>query len=135
MAIFNDVGLGWDGADYTIPPNRVLGAIAEIEQVITLSEIAAYHQRGTAPMAKLAQAFGTALRYAGAKVDDDEVYAGMIRGGDSQSVAIASVTTLLQMMLPPASIVQKAAPRGNGRRAGKRSSKSATRPLSSPPRP
>ena len=134
MAIFKEVVLGWDGADYTIPPDRVLGAIAEIEQVITLSEIAVYHQRGTAPMAKLAQAFGAALRFAGARVDNEEVYAGMLRGGDSQSVAIASVQTLLQMMLPPASIAQKATPQGNGRRAGMRSSKSATRPSSSPPR-
>ena len=135
MAIFSEVVLGWDGADYVIPAERVLGAIATVEQVITLSEIAAYHQRGTAPMAKLAQAFGCVLRYAGAKVGDDEVYAGMLRGGDSQAVAVSSVTTLLQMMLPPASIGAKAAPQGNGRRAGRRSSRSATRPSSSTPRP
>jgi hypothetical protein len=135
MAIFQDVVLGWDGANYTIPAERVLGAIAEIEQVITLSEIAAYNERGTAPMAKLAQAFGAALRYAGAKVANDEVYAGLLRGGDSQGVAVKSVTALLQMMLPPASFAQKEAPRGNGRGVGTRSSKSATRPSSSRPRP
>jgi hypothetical protein len=131
MAVFQEVKLGWGGKDFIIPPYRVLGAIAEIEQIITLPEVAAYSQRGTAPLAKLAQAFGAALRYAGAKVGDDEVYAGMLGAGDGQTAAVASVTTLLQMMMPPGAMMEKATPQGNRQPAGARLSRRATRPSSS----
>jgi hypothetical protein len=100
MKIFEDVTLTWKGQDHTIESTRVMGAIAKIEEVITLKELGEYANKGDAPMAKLAMAFGSVLRYAGAKVSDDEVYAGMFSGESGASV-MQSLSSLLTMMIPP----------------------------------
>ena len=102
MASFEDVRLQWAGEDYVIKANRMLGAIARIEDVVTLNELQRFGLRGTAPMAKIAMAYGAVLRYAGAKVTDDEVYAGMFgAGGTSAEAVVESVSTLVAMMIPP----------------------------------
>jgi len=126
MGIFEEVSLKWKGETYKIEPTKVMGAIAQVEEIITLKELGEYAQKGDAPMAKLAMAFAAVLRYAGAKVRDEEVYAGMF-GGDGQQSAIGSIATLLQMMIPPSAFAKtegnaKAAPTG-----GKSSSKKRTR--------
>jgi hypothetical protein len=127
MAIFEEVSLRWGGEEYKIEPTKVMGAIARVEEVITLKELGEYAQKGDAPMAKLAMAFASVLRYAGARVSDDEVYAGMF-GGESQTSALASITVLLQMMIPPSAYKQVA--KGNAQAAptgGKNSSKKPTK--------
>lgn len=97
--VFEPVVMTWKGVEYEIAPDRVMMLIAKIEDILTLSEIFAYQSRGAAPMGKLSMAYGVALRYAGAKVRDDEVYQGMFaEGGSSAGTAI---NALLSMMLPP----------------------------------
>lgn len=132
MGVFSNVTLGWNGKDYVIPADRVLGLIAEVEEIITLKEVAAFHQRGTAPMARLARAYSAALRYAGAgaEVTDEAVYQGMFAAEDQDSAVAVSIAALLQMMMPPATFARKVASQGNGQGAGALSSKSATRPSS-----
>lgn len=128
MAIFEEVSLRWGGEEYKIEPTKVMGAIARVEEIITLKELGEYAQKGDAPMAKLAMAFGSVLRYAGARVSDDEVYAGMF-GIESQTSALTSITVLLQMMIPPSAFKQMAA-KGNAEAAptgGKNSSKRPTK--------
>jgi len=126
MAIFEEVVLTWNGTEYRIEPTKVMGAIAKVEEIITLKELGEYAQKGDAPMAKLAMAFGSVLRYAGARVGDDEVYAGMF-GGANQTSASTSISNLLTMMIPP-SVLQspkgkvQAAPTG-GKSSSKRLSK------------
>lgn len=114
MGSFEDIRLEWAGADYTIRANRVLGAIARIEDVVTLNELQRFAVRGTAPMAKIAMAYGAVLRYAGATVSDDEVYAGMFgAGGTSADAVVDSVSTLVAMMVPPNAIAAKETQSGN----------------------
>jgi hypothetical protein len=124
MSIFEEVVLSWDGVEYKIDPERVMGAIAKVEEIITLRELSEYAQKGDAPMAKLAMAFASVLRYAGAKVRDEEVYSGMFSGSGQKS-AIGSISVLLQMMIPPSALKMgndQAAPTG-----GKNSSKKPTK--------
>ena len=104
MRAFEDITLNWDGTDHTIPANRVLGAIARIEEVITAHELQTYAQAGTLPMARLAQAFGAVLRYAGAKVTDEDVYVGMFTNTAKVPAVHAACDTLLVMMVPPGAI-------------------------------
>jgi hypothetical protein len=104
MGAFDAVTLSWEGRDHTIPANRVLGAIARIEDVVTLEELSRYGERGTMPLAKLAMAYGAVLRYAGANVKDDEVFTGMFSDGQKQSDLVTALMSLLTMMLPPGSI-------------------------------
>nr|BDD44161.1 hypothetical protein 28 [bacterium] len=96
MAIFEPVTLTYSGEDYTIPRDEILQVIAMIEDVVTLGELSG---GGKVPMAKLAMAYGLALRHAGAKVSDEEVYSSLFAEG--QHNATQAVTGLLAMMIPP----------------------------------
>lgn len=114
MAIFQPVKLGWNGKDYTIPADRVLGAIAVIEEHISFLELIAA-TRGHAPLVAISRAFAGVLRYAGGEISDDEVYAGMFRES-AQKQAVDAVNTLLVMMVPPDEL--------NGKTVGKSSGNS-----------
>lgn len=128
MGIFDDIQLGWNDRDYVIPSRKVLGAVARIEDTVTLQELIAYGEKGTAPMAKVAQAYASVLRYAGAKVSDEEVYDGMFQGKNSQELILEAVNGLLGMMLPPSAHTSaKEHNRGNSRKAAKPSSKKSTK--------
>jgi|SRR5690606_40364827 len=126
--VFDDKVIGWHDKTYTISADRVLGAVARIEHYITLHEILQYSERGTAPMAVLAQAYGAVLRYAGAQVTDGEVYEGMFTDGDTTVIVSQLLNGLLGMMLPPSQRDDaKVNNSGNSRKAGKRSSRKSTK--------
>jgi hypothetical protein len=101
MAIFEEVKLSWSGKDYVIPPDRVLQAIAKVEEVLTFGALARCMVSGTLPLARLAMAVGAALRHAGAKLTDDEIYAGLFEKTETQQRAMTIVLTLQQLMIPP----------------------------------
>lgn len=107
MGSFDDIHLEWADRKYTIKRDRVLGAIARVEDVLTLSELSRFHQRGTAPMAKIAMAYGAVLRYAGAKVSDDEVAQGL--GEMNADSVVEAIMGLLLMMAPKLSSADKEA--------------------------
>lgn len=104
---FDDYKMGWGDKEYVIPARQIMGAIAKVEQIVTLSELQVYFMRNAAPLSLLAQAYGAVLRYAGAKVEDADVYAGMFGSGNGDGAeAAATVKTclfgLLELMVPPA---------------------------------
>lgn len=98
--MFVDVEFRWQGETYKIPANRIMRAIAIVEEVITLHELFTYAQKGSAPLAKLAMAFASVLRFAGAKCTDDEVYAAMFVQTDAGTAMSAAIESLLLMMVP-----------------------------------
>lgn len=125
--VFEDVPLTWEGVTYTIPSNRIMGAIARIEDVMTLHELSTIRDPRKIKLSHLAQAYGTALRYAGCKVSDEEVYTTMFGKGDIASVAQSIVLGLLVMMTPPSigkAEVKRAA--SNPTSGGEQSSQSAS---------
>lgn len=97
---FDDVTLNWAGIDYTIPANKMMGAIARIEDHITLPELKNFGDRGAVPLSRLASAFASVLRYAGAKVTDEQAYSLMFEGEESQAAMAVSVNLLIAMMVP-----------------------------------
>lgn len=128
--IFEPVTLTWKNVEYVIPPNRVLRAIAIIEDVIPMQELIANGEKGTAPIAKIACAFGAVLRYAGAKVTDDEVYAGMFVDAGSSAIP-AAINNLMMMMIPrnvfPTKSEQAALGKSSAVAIGKNSSKARSK--------
>ena len=97
---FEDIHLGWAGKKYTIPADRVMGAIKRIEDHVTLAELQRDAGRGTLRLGKLSAAFADVLRYAGAAgVTERAVYAGMF-GEEAQVNVVSAVTALLGMMIP-----------------------------------
>jgi len=109
MNIFEDIKLVWGGQEFTIPANRVMKCIAAVEEIITLGELHRFHATGAVPMVRLSQAFAVALRHAGAKVTDEEVYLGMFDKGEMLASTMNSIGTLLVMMVPPGAIKSKVA--------------------------
>lgn len=95
MGIFEPVTITWKGTDYTVQPDKVMMLIAKIEDIITFSELVAENPK----LVKLAMAFGAALRYAGAKVTDDEIYASLFK--EEGMGAADAVSSLILMMMPP----------------------------------
>jgi len=126
MSVFDDVTLEWGGKQYTIASDHMLGAIARIEEVVTLAELSDKAMRGTVPMAKLSQAYGAVLRYAGANVSDDEVYGGMFADRNAFETVQLAVNTLMAMMIPPASMRADAADQKKTKAGANGSSRNST---------
>lgn len=113
MSIFDPIDLVWQGQTYTIQPDRVLGAIARIEEVMTLKEIhESYTQRGSIALSKVAQAYGAVLRWAGAQASNDEVYSSLFDGSSDGAAVQQMLQALLLMLTPPQ---RSAAPLGESR--------------------
>ena len=130
MGKFEQIELGWDGRSYVIPPHKVMGAIARVEDFVTMIELQRYtQQHQTLPMAKIAQAFCSVLTYAGAEgVEAEDVYASMFGTQAAQQEAAKAVTVLLAMMIPPDDMRGKtAATPGKSRPAAARSSRKRSR--------
>lgn len=129
MGIFNDIPIGWHDEEFIIPANRVLKAIAAIEENITLHEIFTYSERGAMPpLSKMAMAYGAVLRMAGARVSDEEAYEFMFSGNEQHSAAMDALNGLLSLMMPASKVAEfrdkgKDNKPGNSRRAGAKSSK------------
>lgn len=102
MGVFTPVELEWKEQIFTVKPHKVMGMIAAIEDVITLPELQAHCLRGSPPMGKLSMAYGVALRYAGARVTNDEVYDFAFSSSQSQLSVMQAAMGLMKMMLPPA---------------------------------
>ena len=115
--IFEDIVLKWgpkkeDGRqpEYKIPSNRVMMAIAVIEEHVTLAELGSVMRSGRVPMAKLAGAYAALLRYAGCDVTHEQVYAQLFSDTNNgvSSSAISGIVTGLLMMMMPKSVIEKA---------------------------
>jgi hypothetical protein len=104
MAAFDDIKLEWQGKTFVIPARKTLEAIACVEEVLTMHELSVFLTRGTAPMGRVARAFGALLRYAGAQAFDDEVYAGLFGDGADAIPCTMEVVHLLQLVMVPPSV-------------------------------
>lgn len=98
--MFKPVKLDWGGKSVEIPANRLLGAIALVEDIITFNELISFSKRGAYPTARIAQAYGELLRYAGLSVEDDEVYAGIFANAQDATNVTASMQLLMMIMVP-----------------------------------
>lgn len=109
---FEDVTLTWKGEDFTVPANRQLMLVAKIEDALAgdtgEQAIGMLLRREGPPYARLAMAFGAALRFAGCDVSDDDVYMSMMEGlseskGDAVANVQGSIMALLAIVSPPMS--------------------------------
>jgi len=66
------VEMQWRGKKYTIPATQAFQIGEQIEDIVTLAEIAQWASRPK--MHKLARCYGTMLRFAGCKVADATVF-------------------------------------------------------------
>lgn len=114
--VFERVELSWNGGTYTIEPDEILGAIAVVEEHVTLKELYDdQNGRNTVRLAKLAGAFHALLTYAGVRGETKEtVYEKLFEGGGAKAGAV--MTALLSMMVPR-SVRESAKKEAEGNRA------------------
>ncbi|MGE0366933.1 MAG: hypothetical protein AB7Q00_14495 [Phycisphaerales bacterium] len=115
MSRFDPIEVEWKKKKYKIEPNRVMKAIAIIEETVTLVELYGALANNRIPLSRLSMAFAAVLRYAGADVKDEDVYASMF-GADQvvkqENIALA-IIALLSMMQPPKIDPMEERPSGN----------------------
>lgn len=98
MPLFEPIELTWQNRKFVITPSRALRAIARVEDIITLQQLSKADQ---VPFAKLALAYHSLLKFAGADVSEEDVYEALWDAtGDGRNAA-TMVNALLSMMLPP----------------------------------
>lgn len=95
MSVFKDITFEFDGEQYTVKSNNVFRLIAQIEEVIPVSELFS----GSPKMTKIAEAYFTCLSYCGADTTVEEVYAQLFNDGGAS--ASLYVQALVAMVIPP----------------------------------
>jgi hypothetical protein len=110
MKGFEPVTLQWGGVEYTVPANQQLMLIAEIEDALDdgsgRSTVGVLLGKGGPSYARLAGAFGAALRYAGAPVSDADIYLTIQEGfsegsKDAAGQVQGAILALLSIVSPP----------------------------------
>lgn len=98
MSIFSSVTLLWKGEEYIVPPDRVMGLIAVVEEEISIIEL---NRKNGAPLVKLSRAFSAALNYAGKVEAEENVYKTFFALSKDENTIPMVVNALLMMMVPP----------------------------------
>jgi len=105
MAVFESRVLTWQGKDYSIPANRMFGAIARVEEHVTRSQLIDAILNQSVPYTKLAAAWVAALRYAGAIVTNEQAYEALCEKSDADSILehppVRVCVALMSIMLLP----------------------------------
>jgi len=106
VSVFEDIELEWDGEQYVIPASRVMRLVQTIEDIVTISELQECIQRMKA--GKVSAAYGAMLRFAGAKVTDEEVYSRIFESSeDMNRILVNSGLILYNIICPPSAFAKK----------------------------
>lgn len=105
--MMREITLSWNGKDYTIPASKGFQIGEQIEEIVTLGDIATWAQRPR--MFKLARCYATMLRFAGCRaVTDAQVFEAIMGAdGDAQAAsekAAQAMTALVEVLVGGAPI-------------------------------
>lgn len=111
MQGFEPVTLSWKGESFTVPADKQMMLIAEIEEALAgpkgEAPLAVLFRKTGVPPTRLANALAAALRYAGAKVTPEEVYLSVqedIANSTRDQIAQkqwATLVSILSIISPP----------------------------------
>lgn len=110
MQGFSEVKISWKGAVYSVPSDRQLMLVAEVEDALRgnspKSAVQVLMQKGGPGTARLSMAYGAALRFAGAAVTDDEVYLSIQddlakQKADGLIIMQKAIIALIAIVSPP----------------------------------
>lgn len=77
-SVYKEVVIGWKGEDYTVKPTFEL--VNRIENRVSAASIASRMAQGDVPVSHVAYLIAEMLRFAGAKVTNEEVHQEMCNG-------------------------------------------------------
>lgn len=124
---FQDITLKYRDTEYVIAANRVMAAISILESVVTIQELSAMIRTGHIPLARVCRAYALLLNYAGAKTDEQTLYGEMFNRQDKMELAFNAVTSLMTMMVPPSSVLDKLPKTPEDKKAGNARSRPSKR--------
>lgn len=110
MQGFSAVEMGWGGETFTVPAERAFALALQVEIAIVGerggSAIGHLLRPGGPTHGQLASGYGAALRFAGAKVSDEEIFLAIQDGLVSHDAAIEDggrelILRLVAMISPP----------------------------------
>lgn len=110
MKGFEPVTLTWQGEKFTVPADGQLMLVAAIEDALAGASgqqaITVLTKPGGPSYVRLAQAYGAALRHAGANVTDDEIYLSIMSAFAESDANVAvevqgAIMGLLAIVAPP----------------------------------
>jgi hypothetical protein len=90
MAVFRELTITWKGEEYTFTPSMRLMRSIEMGD-ISFTDIAIRTSQGRPPISHIAFVLAKMLQAAGAKVQDDEVYAELVSGEQDSITALISI--------------------------------------------
>lgn len=96
-----NIELEWGGDVYVIPANEVFEVGAEVEEVVTLPDIANVGKK--LQFRKIAKCYGILLRHAGASVTDQQVFSHMMdqfkSGAEKKLAAMKAIEVLTEILM------------------------------------
>jgi hypothetical protein len=90
MAVFRELTITWKGEEFTFTPSMRLMRSIEMGD-ISFTDIAIRTSQGRPPISHIAFVLAKMLQAAGAKVQDDEVYAELVSGEQESITALISL--------------------------------------------
>lgn len=96
MSIFQDVVLAYEGKEYRVKSDDVMLLIEAVEDIITIDELTSSKVK----FVKLSRAYGEALRFAGCKINDQQIYVSMFSQDQSIAAAQNAIAGLVSLMIP-----------------------------------
>jgi hypothetical protein len=90
MPVFRELTITWKGEEYTFTPSMRLMRSIEMGD-ISFTDIAIRTSQGRPPISHIAFVLAKMLQAAGAKVQDDEVYAELVSGEQDSITALISL--------------------------------------------
>lgn len=100
--VFDSFKFKWEGAEYEVPSDRIFGAIARVEEHVSLGELYAMIDNYRAVKnTQLAAAYSALLGYVGKPTSRESIYAVIFPAdSDARVNTINAITGLLQLMIP-----------------------------------
>jgi hypothetical protein len=97
--LMREINLIFKGITYTVSDKRAFALGEQVEEIMSLADISAFQKNPK--MFKLAKAFATMLRFAGAKVTNEDVMQELVGGADreaAQARAGAAMSDLIAIL-------------------------------------
>ena len=108
MSIFQEFAITWNDKEYIVPPEKVMGLVEVVEDIITIEEL---NNKGGIKRAKVSRAFATALQYSGcSSVTQEDVY-NKFFSAESKIEMGMIISSILVLMIPPEHLQQKTQPK------------------------
>lgn len=108
--MFAPIEIKWNGESFSVPSNRVMMAIATVEEVVTMFELIEWRIKGRPSLSRMSMAYGALLRFAGCQITDEEVFSACFeKMSEGDGDVMLTLYALLNYMIPQG----KEPPKGN----------------------